>query len=65
MYKSEQKEKAKTGLFRYDYVLELTTKNLDNSPSFLSITHTILSAKRFRSYRILKNDFAAEFCFCT
>jgi hypothetical protein len=41
----------------------MNTKNMGNSPSFLSITHTILSAKRFRSYRISKIDFAADFCF--
>jgi hypothetical protein len=49
-------------LFPIDSVPEMTTKNLDNSASFLTITHTILSAKRFRSYGILKFDFAAEFC---
>jgi hypothetical protein len=47
----------------YDSVRELNTKNMGNSPSFLSVTHTILSAKRFRSYRISKTDFAADFCF--
>jgi hypothetical protein len=36
---------------------------MGNSPSFLYITHTILSAKRFRSYRILKINIAADFCF--
>jgi hypothetical protein len=36
-----------------------------NSSSFLSVTHTILSAKRFRSYKILKIDFTADFCFWT
>jgi hypothetical protein len=51
------------GLFSYNSVPELNTKNMGNSPSFLSVTHTILSAKRFRSYRILKIDFAADFCF--
>jgi hypothetical protein len=55
-------EKAKTGWFGYDSVLELTTKNLGNSPSFLSITHKTLSAKRFGSYRTSKINFAAEFC---
>jgi hypothetical protein len=55
-------KKAKTGLFDYDSIMEMNTKNLGNSSSFLSITHTTLSAKRFRSYRILKIDFAAEFC---
>jgi hypothetical protein len=36
---------------------------MGNSPSFLSVTHTILSVKRFRSYRIPKIDFAADFYF--
>jgi hypothetical protein len=40
----------------------LNIKNLDNSPSFLTITHMTLSARRFRSYRILTIDVAAEFC---
>jgi hypothetical protein len=48
-------------LFSKDFVLELHTKNLGNSPSFLTITHTTLSARRFRSYRILMIDIAAEF----
>jgi hypothetical protein len=50
-------------LFSKDYVPELNTKNLDNSPSFLTITHMTLSAKWFRCYRILTIDVAAEFCF--
>jgi hypothetical protein len=52
-------------LFPKDSVLELNTKKLGNSPSFLTITHTTLSAKRFRSYGILTIVFAAEFCFWT
>jgi hypothetical protein len=43
--------------------MELNTKNLGNSPSFLTITHTTVSTKRFRSYRLSKINFAAEFCF--
>jgi hypothetical protein len=62
---NSSKEKAKTGLFAYDSVLEMTTKNMGNSSIFLSITHTTLSAKQFRCYGILKIDFAAEFCFWT
>ncbi len=62
---NSSKEIVKTGLFGYISVLELNTKNMGNTPSFLSVTHTILSAKRFRSYRILKIDFAADFCFWT
>jgi hypothetical protein len=58
-------ETVKIELFGYNSVPELNTKNMDNSHSFLSITHTILSAKRFRSYRILKIVFAADFCFWT
>jgi hypothetical protein len=52
-------------LFGYDSVPELTTKNMGNPPSFLSITHMTLSAKRFRGYRISKIDFTADFCFWT
>jgi hypothetical protein len=54
---------VKMELFSYNSVRELNTKNMGNSPSFLSVTHMILSTKRFRSYRILKIDFAADFCF--
>jgi hypothetical protein len=50
-------------LFPKDYVLELNIKNLGNSPSFLTNTHTTLSAKWFRSYGILTIDVAAEFFF--
>jgi hypothetical protein len=56
---------VKTKLFDYNSVWELNTKNMENSPRFLSVTHTILSAKWFRSCRILKIDFAADFCFWT
>jgi hypothetical protein len=45
-----------------DFVLELDTKNLGNSPSFLTITHTTLSTKQFRSYGILTIDVDDEFC---
>jgi hypothetical protein len=38
------------------------TINLGNLPSFLTITHTTLSAKWFRRYGILTIDVAAEFC---
>jgi hypothetical protein len=51
------------GLFSYNSVPKLNTKNMGNSPSFLSVTHKILSAKRFRSYRILKIGFAADLYF--
>jgi hypothetical protein len=53
----------KTELFGYNSVQELNTKNMGNSPSFLSVTHMILTFKRFRSYRSLKIDFTADFCF--
>jgi hypothetical protein len=43
----------------------LNTKNLGNSTSFLTITHTTLSAKQFRRYGILTIDVAAVFCFWT
>jgi hypothetical protein len=43
---NSSKEKAKMVLFRYDYVPELNTKNLGNSPSFLFIAHTTLWSGR-------------------
>jgi hypothetical protein len=52
-------------LFPKYSVPKLNMKNLGNSPSFLTITHTILSAKRFRGYGILTIDIVAEFCFWT
>jgi hypothetical protein len=55
----------KTELFPKDSVLELNTKNLDNSPVFLTITFMTLSPKWFRCYRILIINVAAEFCFWT
>jgi hypothetical protein len=45
-----------------DFVLELNTKNLGNSTSFLTITHMTMSARWFISYRILMIDVAVEFC---
>jgi hypothetical protein len=50
-------------MFPWESVLELSTKNLGNSPSFRTITHMTLSAKRFRSYGILTIDVTTEFCF--
>jgi hypothetical protein len=50
------------GLFGYDSVPELNTKNLSNSPNILSVTHLTVSAKWFRSYGISKINFAVEFC---
>jgi hypothetical protein len=52
-------------LFPMDSVPELNTKNLGNSPCFLTITYTTLSTKWFRCYLILTIDVAAEFCFQT
>jgi hypothetical protein len=49
-------------LFPKEFVLELNTKNLGNSTSFLTITNLTLSAKRFISYGMLTIDVAAEFC---
>jgi hypothetical protein len=46
-------------LFPEEFVPELNTKTLGNSASFPTITHTTLSAKRFRKYRILTIDVAA------
>jgi hypothetical protein len=60
---NSSKEKEKAELFQMDSIPELNTKNLENSPSFLSVTHTTLFAKQFRSYGILTIDIAAEFCF--
>jgi hypothetical protein len=62
---NSSKETAKMGLFGYNSVPELNTKNIGNSPRFLSVTHMIISVKWFRSYRILKIDLAANFCFWT
>jgi hypothetical protein len=56
---------VKTEMLPKDSLPELNTKNLSNTPSFLTITHTTLSAKRIRSYRILTIDVAAEFYFWT
>jgi hypothetical protein len=52
-------------LFPKDYILELTTKKFRNTASFLTITHTSLFAKQFRSYGILTIDIATEFYFWT
>jgi hypothetical protein len=49
-------------MFPREFVLELNTKNLANSPSFLTITHMTLSAKWFKSYGIFTINVAAEFC---
>jgi hypothetical protein len=49
-------------LFPKKFVPELNIKNLGNSTSFLTITYTTLSAKRFRRYGILTINVAAEFC---
>jgi hypothetical protein len=40
-------------LFPEEFVLELNTKIMGNSASFLTITHMTLSTKRFRRYGIL------------
>jgi hypothetical protein len=56
---------VKTELFPEEFVLELNTKNMGNSASFLSITHTTLSAKWFRGYGILTIVIAVVFCFQT
>jgi hypothetical protein len=52
-------------LFPKEFVLELNTKKLGKSTSFLTITHMTLSAKWFRKYGILMIDVAAVFCFWT
>jgi hypothetical protein len=48
-----------------EFVPELNTNNLGNSLSFLTITHTTLSTKWFRSSGIWAINIAAEFCFWT
>jgi hypothetical protein len=48
--------------FPNEFVPELNTKNMENSTSFLTITHMTLFAKRFRIYGILPIDIASEFC---
>jgi hypothetical protein len=64
LYKvNNSKQKAKIELFSKEFVLELNTKNLGNSTSFLTITHTTLSTKWFRKYGILMIDVAAVFYF--
>jgi hypothetical protein len=52
---NSSEEKVGTELFGYDSVLGLNTKNLGNSPYFLSITHMTMSAKWFRSYGISRS----------
>jgi hypothetical protein len=52
-------------IFPKDSITELSTKNLDNYPSFLTITHMTMSTKWFRSYGILMIHVAAEFCIQT
>jgi hypothetical protein len=47
-------------LFSKDSVSELNTKNLRNTPIFLTITHMTLSTKWFRSYGILMIAVASE-----
>jgi hypothetical protein len=46
-------------------VLELNTKKLGNSPSFLTNTHTTMFAKQFRNYDFLPINVTAEFRFWT
>jgi hypothetical protein len=62
---NNSKGKEKMKLFPMDSVLELNTKNLGNSPSFQTITHTTPCAKWFTCYDVSKFDFVAEFCFWT
>jgi hypothetical protein len=52
-------------LFPKDCIPQWSTKNLGNSPSFLTIIHTTLSARRFRCSKILTINVAAEFCIRT
>jgi hypothetical protein len=59
------KEKSILWLFGWDSSPEMNTKNLGNSPVLPSVTYSASSDKRFRSYGILKINFAAEFYFWT
>jgi hypothetical protein len=52
-------------LFPKEFILELNTKNLGNSTSFLTITQMTLLTKQYRRYGILMIDVAAVFCFWT
>jgi hypothetical protein len=52
-------------MFRKEFVPELNTKNLGNSTSFVTITHTTMPAKWFRKYGILTTNVAAVFYFWT
>jgi hypothetical protein len=52
-------------LFPEELVPELNTKNLGNSTSFLTISHTTLSTKQFIKYGILTIDITAVLCFWT
>jgi hypothetical protein len=54
------REKLNLGLFRRDSSLELNIKNLDNSPSFPSVTYTGLLDQRFKRYEILRIGKIAE-----
>jgi hypothetical protein len=49
-------------LFPKVFVLELNTKNLGNSASFLTTMQTTPSPKWFRENGILTIDVATEFC---
>jgi hypothetical protein len=62
---NNSKQKVKMELFPKGFVLELNARNMDNSPSFLTITNMTLSARRFRGYKILTIDVTAEFCIRT
>jgi hypothetical protein len=53
----------KIELFPKEFVLESNTKNLRNSTSFVTITHTTMPTKRFRKYRILMIHVTVVFCF--
>jgi hypothetical protein len=52
-------------LFPKEFVVELITKNLGSSTSFLTITHTTMFTKLFRRYRMLTISITAIFYFWT
>jgi hypothetical protein len=59
------KEKSNMGLFGWDSFLDLNSKKMGNSLRFPLVTYSASSKKLFRSYRILKINFTAEFSFQT
>jgi hypothetical protein len=59
------KREIKSGTVWWDSSPDLNTKKLENSPNFPSDTYTASSDQRFRTYKILTVDIAAELYFWT